>query len=115
MLKLEGDFMNICPIYPNYPSANSTPQQGTDADTKIQSLEQKLQKLETQKQKAIQRKDEERKEKLEKQIQEVEKQIQELRKQENEKAQKAESTDMQKVKESSDKATDDGKYIDVYA
>ena len=83
--------------------------------SKIQSLEQKLQKLETEKQKAAQRKDEEQKEKLEKQIKEIEKQIQQLRKQENEKAQKTESSDIQKAQESFSKAIDAGKYIDVYA
>lgn len=107
--------MNISSVYPNSPSGNSAPQQGAGVDSKIQSLEQKLQKLETEKQKAAQRKDEEQKEKLEKQIKEIEKQIQQLRKQENEKAQKTESSDIQKAQESSPKAIDAGKYIDVYA
>ena len=107
--------MNISSVYPYSPSGNSAPQQGAGVDSKIQSLEQKLQKLETEKQKAAQRKDEEQKEKLEKQIKEIENQIQQLRKQENEKAQKTESGDIQKAQESSSKAIDAGKYIDVYA
>lgn len=115
MLKLGGDFMNISSVYPNYPSSNSSPQQDAGVDSKIQSLEQKMQKLETEKQKAVQRKDEEQKEKIEKQIKEIEKQIQELRKQENEKTQKTESNDIQKAQESSSKAIDAGKHIDVYA
>lgn len=107
--------MTISSVYSNNPTCNPIPRQGTDAESKIRSLEQKIQRLTTAKQKAVQHKDEEQKEKLEKQIEKLKKQIQQLRQQENGQAREAAASNTPTPQNPAENTSTVGKYIDVYA